>query len=451
MSRPHVRYSFAVLLLGLVALLAGPGRGSLLAEPVSAAPAMQTGLQNPGFEEPYINGVAQGWAPWHQELNSNPKPDECSEGYSVRPKWSAETATSGLINSGGRSQHVGNQFDTWRGGVFQTLNVAPGSTYRFSFRAIGRASNEQFPVPSDGAVNMGVRAGIDPNGSGLWSDGDIVWGSAGSPHDTGNQTNWQTFSVEATATAAQISVFVQASFVGANQCRAHLDVWFDSAELVEAGPPPTNTPPPPPPAPPATNTPVPPTATFTPEVTPTDTPVPTETPTSTPEPPQGGVVCVNAFGDTNANGQRDAGEGYMAGVTFRIIRGDVIAKPDVVSPGTSTAICFEGLEEGTYQVAQMLPRNLAPTTALTADVLVTEGTTISLEFGSRFDEGPSAEEIAAAATATAEVIQPEPVEETTTETGGGLNPLAIVGIAAISLAIILLVVLLVVLLRQQRA
>jgi len=202
MKRHVLRISQLLLLLTLLVLAVRYGT-----EPTAAAPAMQTNiLNNPSFEEPY-NGTAQGWAPWHQELNSNPKPDNCSDRYAVRPaSWSPEYNGS-IILDGQRSQHVGNQFDTWRAGVFQTVNVNPGSTYRFSFWGTGRASNDQYPAPSDGTVNLGIRGGIDPNGSGLWNDGDVVWGGSGSPHMGGGSGNWQQFSVEATATGNQMTVF----------------------------------------------------------------------------------------------------------------------------------------------------------------------------------------------------------------------------------------------------
>jgi hypothetical protein len=348
---------------------------------------------------------------------------------------------------GGRSQHVGNNFDTWRAGVMQTINVNPGSTYRFTFYATGRAAEENYPEPSDQSVNLGVRGGIDPNGSGLWSDGDIVWGAAGSPHMSGGQGNWQQFSVEATATGGQITVFVQADNGGANQCRRHLDVWFDNAQLIEAGPPPTNTRPPQPTLPPQpvnTNTPVPPTETATPEVSPTNTSVPTETPTNTPEPPQGGIICANAFADTNGNGQRDDDEGYMAGVVFSVAQEEAVVAQGV-SLGSDTPICFEELEEGTYLVGQQVPRNLEMTTAPTATVDLTAGSVISLEFGSRVRIDSNGDEISAI-TPTVESTAPD---DGSSGNNSSVSTLAIVGLGAIILAIVLLAALIFILLRQQ--
>jgi hypothetical protein len=417
--------------------------------PASAAPERQTNIvQNPGFEEPYSGGTAQSWSPWHQELNSNPKPANCSERYLVRPTWAPELASAGLILEGARSQHVGNSFDTWRAGVMQTISVNPGSTYRFTFWSTGRSTNDQYPAPSDASVNLGVRGGIDPNGSGLWSDADIVWGAAGSPHMSGSQGNWQQFSVEATASGSQITVFVQGDNGGSNQCRKHLDVWFDNAQVIEVGPPPTNTPPPPPPPPPqpvVTNTPIPPTATATPEVSPTNTPVPSATPTKTPEPPETGAICANAFADANLNGQRDPDEGFMAGVSFTVVQEGVVFGPGV-STGTDIAVCFEDLETGAYLVAQEVPRGLVMTTAQSATVEVNQGSTVTLEFGSWF-RSDTEDEIAA--------LTPTVIGGGSSSSGGalgndGVSILAIVGLGAILLAILLLGALIIILVRQSR-
>ncbi len=439
MKRHIARITQFLLLLSLLVLAV-----RYHTEPTAAAPAMQSNLlNNPSFEEPYNSGTAQNWSPWHQELNSNPKPENCGDAYSVRPTWSPEYSGS-IILDGGRSQHIGNQFDTWRAGVMQTISVNPGSTYRFTFWGTGRATNDQYPAPSDTSVNLGMRAGIDPNGSGVWSDGDIVWGGSGSPHMGGGSGNWQQFTVEATATGNLMTVFAQGNNSGANQCRKHLDVWFDKAQLIEVGPPPTNTPPPPPPQPAATSTPVPPTETPTPLATDTPTPIPTETPTNTPEPPQGGVICVNAFADANGDGVRDENEGYMAGVSFTVAQGQQVIS-NGVSDGSSTPICFPAIPAGTYIVAQQPPRHVEMTTAQSATVDVTDGSTISLEFGSRIAQGTA---VAEGGQVTPEGTADQPSGQ---DSDSGLSLGAYVGLAAILIAVILLVVLIVVLLRQSRA
>lgn len=439
MNKKHWLFLLTVSVVVLAAL-----PGGLRPESVAAAPLQQTNLlTNPGFEQPFTSGAASGWARWHRDTGKL----GCETPYAVQPTW-AQEANTALIRDGATSQHIGNTWDTWHAGVMQTVNVTAGTRYRFTFWSIGRASQEQFPAPSDTSVGLGVRAGIDPNGSGLWSDADIVWGASGSPHDSGNQANWLQFTVEATAAASQITVFVSAD-VSPFPCRAkHYDMWFDAAQLIEIAPPPTNTPLPPPPPPPATNTPRPPTATATPAETPTNTPEPTAIPTNTPEPPQGGVICVNAFADDNANGQHEPTEGFMAGVTFTIAQGDQVVAQGI-SPGSSTAVCFENVPAGNYIIAQVVPRNLEMTTAGSTTLDVVEGATISLEFGSRIkpDTGP---EPAATATAIAQVPGETP-DGSGGDSGGGLSLLAISGLVAILVAIGLLGALIFILLRQQRS
>ena len=399
-------------------------------------------LKNPGFEPPYPadnNGGAQDWIRWHR-VSSEDQFDDCTNGYWKLPRWGQATD---FVYEGSSSQYIGNNWDTWSAGMWQNVAVTPGATYEFSFYARGRGSMESSPAPSDAGLNMNIRAGIDPNGSGLWSDGDIVWGAAGNAHD-----QWVRFSVQATATGNTISVFTSANWAvpGVNQCYKFLDTYYDAAQLVELGPPPTNTPLPPPPA---TNTPLPPTATPTPEFTPT----PTETPTITPSPtPTGGRVCVNAFTDENANGTHDAAEGYMAGVTFTVANAEQRIG-EAVSAGNDTPFCFEGVPAGSYQVTQIVPGALEMTTAASASIVVEEGKTVGLEFGSRLQArtavtSPTASgEAVASADAVPTVETAASTPDTTAESGGS-SWTSYLGLIVMIAAVLLLGVLLFVALRR---
>jgi hypothetical protein len=448
MKRVHLKFVVLTLMLLVVAGNALPG---------AAAPARQATnlLQNPSFEPPYDGeGAANSWGRWFRQSES--KDPECLTGYHFRPRWGNAID---FVYEGGSAQYVGNNWDTWAGGVLQTVSVTPGARYRFSFWARGRGAMEGAPEPSFTGLNMNIQAGIDPNGSGLWNDSDVVWGGAGSPHD-----QWQQFSVEATATGDKVTVFTAADWgvPGVNQCYKFLDTYYDKAELVAAAPPPTATSPPLPTLPPATATPVPPTNTPTPAVTATDTPIPTATPTLTPTPLTGGTICVNAFADDNANGLHDANEGYMAGVTFTIASGQEVAG-QAISPGNDNPVCFEGIEPGSYQIAQLVPGRLEMTTAANTLLQVEEGKTYGVEFGSR---------LRPAETATAsgeEVANVSGTPDTSTEpgapsTGGetsanpdpgpGDNPgatsslLTISGLAVLVLAVVMLGVLIFLTLRR---
>lgn len=346
----------------------------------NAAPRQQDNnlLDNPSFERPFPNGVAEDWQKWFRNDPVDTKDPDCLNGYHFRPKWGDETSSTDLIHEGFASQYVGNNWDTWQAGVFQTVSVTPGTAYRFSFFARVHGSN-QTNTASEGDLQANVRAGIDPNGSEKWNDADVVWSSSGSPHDS-----WQQFSIEAVATDTQLTVFAGANWgiEGVNQCRQFLDTWFDSAILSEVLPPATDTPVPLPTLPPAPTAINPPLATATSEIPPTAAPEPTATAVPTDTPIPGATICVNAFADANANGLRDESESYIAGITFRVGNLDQLIG-QAVSLGTTEAVCFAGIVPGSYQVSQLVPANLQMTTAPNATLNVEEGKTYGVEFGSR--------------------------------------------------------------------
>jgi hypothetical protein len=435
------------------ALLLASGR----ATHVAASPLLQAAnlLQNPGFDEPYnADGSAHGWQRWHNETGAASKDPACMNGYHFQPIWSVEFLTARFIQGGSYSQHIGMQWDTWKAGMFQTITVKPGSTYRFSAYGQGRSANEPIPMPSETSVNMNMQVGIDPNGSGLWYEGDVVWSGTASPHD-----RWQQFSIEVVATGDKITVFTAANWgvPGVNQCRAFLDTWWDTAELVEVAPPPTATSPPPPPPPTATTTPIPPTLTPTAAFTATSTPIPTDTPTATPEPPEGGTICINAFADENANGVHDSAEGYMASVTFTVASAERVVG-QAVSYGNETPVCFDGLVPGSYQVAQILPGRLEMTTAANAVLPVEEGMTYGVEFGSRISQtgnqdldNTAFEPIASIATVPAAEPEDGAPEPDSGAADSRVGLLALSGLLVMALAVILLGVLIFLVLRRQAA
>ncbi len=406
--------------------------------PTLAAPAQQTNLLlNPGFEGTYdSNGAAPSWIRWHRESAPDQFGD-CLNGYHKLPRWGNAID---FVRSGTTSQYIGNNWDTWSAGMWQTVSVTPGATYRFSFWARGYASMDS-SEPSYGGLLMNLRAGADPNGSGLWSDPDVVWGTAGNAHD-----QWVQFSVQVTATGDKITVFTSANWgvPGVNQCYKFLNTYYDDAELVQVSIP-TPTSPPRPTLPPATSTPIPPTPTETPiPVTPTETAVPTETPSPT---PSGGIICVNAFVDDNANGQRDASEGYMAGVTISIADNTQVLH-QVISAGTADPVCFEGIAPGNYQIAQTIPGRLEMTTSANAALTIEQGKTYGVEFGSRVrpteSAAPATEVASNNPTPQATAVSPDatPTEDSSPDW------LAVSGVAILGIAVILLAVLIFMVLRR---
>ncbi len=419
-----------LLLLGLT--------GQIAATAVDAQGANL--LTNPSFEQPYqSDGAANGWVRWDRVSDASQFGD-CANGYHKSPQWGA---AADFVYDGSYSQYVGNNWDTWSGGVWQNVSVTPGATYEFSFFARGRGSNDPAPAPSETGLNMNIRAGIDPNGSGLWLDSDVVWSGTGSPHDT-----WQQFTARVIATGNTITVFTWADWgvPGPGQCRQYLSTYYDKAQLVEVAPavPPTNTPAPPPPIPAATNTPLPPTDTPTPAATATNTPVPS--PTASPT-PTGATICVNAFADENGNGAHDDSEGYMAGVTFTVASSSTIAG-QAVSPGRAEPVCFPGLTAGSYQIAQIVSGRLEMTTAANAMLEIEEGKTYGVEFGSRVrTENASAPDAIADAN-TPPTAAPATAQSPADDNSNSPNLLAVSGIGALVLGVILLGVLIFALLRR---
>ena len=401
-----------------------------------ALPPTQGGnlLENPGFEQPFGEGVAGGWQSWYTLTEK--QDEQCLVAYHYQPKWNVET-TASLIRDGASSQYIGNNWDTWAGGVYQTIPDTPGTTYRFSFDGRGRGTSEPSPAPSESGLQMNLRAGIDPNGSGLWNDVDVVWGTAGSPHDT-----WQRFTVEATATGNQITVFTGANWgvTGVNQCRQFLDTWYDAAELVALAQPTS---------PPPTQSPSQPAATFAPAPT---GGVPTEqaaatliatlaSPTSTAAGTSS--ICINTFLDENNNGLMDPDEGFVAGVTLTVAQGSTVHGQGV-STGTDRALCFGELPVGTYQVGQTLPPSLETTTQANATIDLGEGQTVALAFGSRMRTTPTADPEDAAVTAEATTTS----DSGQTGSGGPARWPVFVGIGAVVVGVILLGALIYVLLRR---
>jgi LysM repeat protein len=249
-----------VLIAALLTLAAVPAA-------VNAAPSTQTGqnlLLNPGFESPYnSDGAAGSWVRWHQDSGDlcTTKPEDWN--FACKPSWSQELDVSryGLTRSG-TSQHIGVQYMPWHAGVWQTVNVAPGSRVRFSVWGYSRASNEQPPAPSVLDRLPRMQVGIDPNGNGQWNNPGVIWSAEVNALDS-----WQQLSIEATVGAAgKVTVFVSSNF-RLIMPLAHMDSWWDDAMLqviTEATPAPTSPPPPPPaptsppgppPPPPATSTP----------------------------------------------------------------------------------------------------------------------------------------------------------------------------------------------------
>ncbi|MGC9358277.1 MAG: LysM peptidoglycan-binding domain-containing protein [Anaerolineae bacterium] len=390
--------------------------GALVVPSVLPAQAQQQNLlTNPNFEPPYENGVANGWAAWYEDSGElcNTKPDDWN--FVCRPSWGEELDYNNYgLTLGGSSQHVGAQYIPWHAGVYQTVNVEPGTRVRFTVSGYSRSANEGVPAPSYGGNWIPrMRVGIDPEGRGNWTQG-VTWSGENNTTDS-----WQQLSIEATAGASgKVTVFVSSEFRYAVPT-AHQDSWWDNAVLESVQPPATPTPTPRPtsavpPTPRATSTPRPDGAVVhvvqsgdtlygialqydvpvdqirrlnegsigsdsilvvgqelviaIPEVTPTPTPAPTEEATAeptvepspgeeTPEAPTGDMAsfCVSAYHDRNGDmiPQSEAEE-LLPNVSVTLVGTDGPAGT-YTTDGISEPYCFQNLPPGNYVLRQTAP------------------------------------------------------------------------------------------------
>lgn len=182
------------------------------------------------------------------------------------------------------------------------------------------------------------------------------------------------------------------------------------------------------------------------------TPVPTPDAKSTGiamvAPDESGVaICLKAFDDINRNGQHDSGEDLRSAVAFTISDGQSVVS-NYVTDGESEPFCVSGLKEGSYRVARSSINSEVMTTPGDRSVSLTEGGTLSLEFGSYVSEetiavanaaGQAGDTTADAGGITAAAVAPSD--------GAEVNTVAIV---AVVVAVLLLVGVLIIILSARR-
>lgn len=413
--------------------------GAFIAIPSAPTQAQEGNLlANPGFEPPYEGGVASYWHPWHEDSGElcASKPEGWD--FACKPGWGQEVDPNGLgFTRGGSAQHIGAQYITWHAGVYQTVEVAPGTRLRFTAFGYSFASNDDPPAPSIQDRIPRMQVGIDPEGRGQWYANGVVWSAENNSLDS-----WQQLSVEATAgQSGKVTVFVSTNYRGYTPL-LHMDTKWDNATLEAVAPPatPTFTPQPTPAVPPTpvnTPTPRPDGATVhivqsgdtlygialqygvdvdelrrlnagtlgpndllsvgqeliisAPKVTPTATPTPTAeaTPEPTQAPAEGGEVpagetgriCVSAYHDRNQDMMRQpAEEELLPNAVFTLV-GTEGPAGNYTSDGISEPFCFENLKPGNYVLRQTPPTGYSPTGPDQWGVPLGAGQEATLELG----------------------------------------------------------------------
>jgi len=213
------------MVLGLLALAVL----ALVPRQTQAAPRLAGNLiTNPGFEGAFVaqdgkTSVGQGWTAWWIP-RSEGQPDWSYN----HPDFIASTPCGSVcdhrIHSGGNAQRIFQYFGTYVAGLYQHINVTPGSDVRLT--AFGQSWSSQTEQPqnvSNGGTSMHLRVGIDPWGGTNPYDAGIVWSGEADALDS-----WQQFSVYARAQSSQVTVFLYAA---PDDARRKNEVYWDDVAL----------------------------------------------------------------------------------------------------------------------------------------------------------------------------------------------------------------------------
>jgi LysM repeat protein len=211
--------------LGLLALAVL----AIMPRHTQAAPQLAGNLiANPGFEGAFVSqdsqtSVGQGWTAWWL-----PRPAGQPDWSYNHPNFIASTPCGDVcdhrIHSGGNAQRIFQYFGTFVAGLYQQVNVTPGSDLHLTvFGQSWSSTSEQPQNVSNGGTQMHLRVGIDPWGGTNPSDARIVWSGEADALDS-----WQQFSVYARAQNAQVTVFLYAA---PDDARRKNEVYWDDVDL----------------------------------------------------------------------------------------------------------------------------------------------------------------------------------------------------------------------------
>ena len=93
------------------------------------------------------------------------------------------------------------------------------------------------------------------------------------------------------------------------------------------------------------------------------------------------TICLAAFNDVNKNAAHESGESLTSNVAFTISDGQNVVT-NYVTDGVSEPFCVKGIDPGTFRISRSIGVDEVLTTAGDHSVSLTEGSSITLEFGS---------------------------------------------------------------------
>ena len=212
--------------------------GQSISPAVVAAPVDGNYLHNGGMEgtfsyrhDPYTGiwagelEVADGWELWYDNRQQCPpdQPDCNPLSYNRRPEYKPERGTA-RVRTGQASQKFFTTYGTHTAGLYQVLEVPPGSWVRFSIWVWVWSSNRDNPQYSfvPGAYHVSV--GLDPEGGDDWRSERIQWTTPEVAYD-----QWVPLEIEGYTASGQISVWTQGAPLYPVK---HNDSYWDDARLV---------------------------------------------------------------------------------------------------------------------------------------------------------------------------------------------------------------------------
>jgi len=211
----------------------------------SAQPQSGELLTNPGFEEPFSGGVANGWRPWYLTPDGVTYPTACGQTapetckpYGVPGYYPAQPQDPRVPprSISGNAQKWGASYYAYIAGIYQQVSgLTPGARLNFSAftQAFNCSDDRDCFGPADrygrsfepGENNL--RLGIDPTGGTDPYSPNIVWSPTANPLDAYVQQ-----SVEAVAQGDKATVFVWSA---TQYPEKHLETYVDNASLVVTG------------------------------------------------------------------------------------------------------------------------------------------------------------------------------------------------------------------------